>query len=172
MEDAVFSKMIDRMDAFPGALAALLAVVNDDAHWNPPHGGWSIVEIINHLVDEESEDFRTRVRMTLEDPSQSWPPIDPEGAAIKRRYNDRELGASLDRFASARAESLVWLRSLREPDWTKTHTHPKWGEFRAGDIFASWCAHDALHLRQIARRLYELAQRDGAGYETAYAGDW
>ncbi len=173
MEDAVFSRMIDRMNAFPGALAALLAVVNDDdAHWKPPHGAWSIVEIINHLVDEESEDFRTRVRLTLEAPGNPWPSIDPEGAATEREYNKRGLVESLERFASARAESILWLRSLDDPDWSKTHTHPKWGEFRAGDIFASWCAHDALHLRQIAKRLYELTQRDGTGFRTAYAGDW
>lgn len=161
------------MGSFPGALDALLGgVSDDDAHWKPGHGGWSIVEIVNHLDDEESEDFRTRVRLTLEDPSQAWPPIDPEGAAVERRYNERGLAESLERFAAARAESVDWLRSLHDPDWSRTYMHPKWGEFRAGDIFASWCAHDALHLRQIAKRLYEMTKRDGEGFKTEYAGDW
>jgi hypothetical protein len=35
---------------------------------------------------------------------------------------------------------------------------------------ASWAAHDALHLRQIAKRLYELTARDAGRYSAGYAG--
>ncbi len=42
----------------------------------------------------------------------------------------------------------------------------------AGTLFASWLAHDALHLRQIAKRMYELAVRDAGSFDTKYAGDW
>lgn len=173
MNDAALQRLTDQMASFPGALAALLGgLPDDDGRWKPCHGGWSIVEIVNHLVDEESEDFRTRVRMTLEEPGKAWPPIDPEGSAVSRKYNERELGESLERFASARIESVAWLRRLSNPDWQKTYSHPSIGEMRAGDIMISWCAHDALHLRQISKRLFELAQRDGTGFKTDYAGDW
>jgi hypothetical protein len=50
--------------------------------------------------------------------------------------------------------------------------HPKVGATAAGDVMASWAAHDALHLRQIAKRLWELAGRDGAPFRTGYAGEW
>jgi len=173
MDDTSIQRMIDRMAGLPGALEALLGgATEDEAHWKPGHGGWSIVEIVNHLVDEELEDFRTRVRLTLENPGQAWPPIDPEGAAVSRQYNERDLFESLERFAAARIESVKWLRALSDPDWKKTYTHPAIGELRAGDVMVSWCAHDALHLRQIAKRMFELAQRDGDGFKTAYAGDW
>jgi hypothetical protein len=36
----------------------------------------------------------------------------------------------------------------------------------------SWAAHDMLHLRQIAKRLFQIAQRDGDGFSTDYAGEW
>jgi hypothetical protein len=36
----------------------------------------------------------------------------------------------------------------------------------------SWCAHDALHLRQIAKRTFQMAQRDGGRFTADYAGDW
>jgi hypothetical protein len=39
-------------------------------------------------------------------------------------------------------------------------------------LLASWAAHDALHLRQIARRLHGLAARDAGPYGVAYAGEW
>ncbi len=165
--------LIERMERTPATLDALLdGLTEEDARRRSQTGAWSIVEIVNHLADEEVEDFRTRVRMTLEDPSRAWPGIDPEGVAIERRYNERDLGETLQRFASERSESIVWLRSLKDPDWDRTYHHRSIGELRAGDVMVSWAAHDQLHLRQIAKRLFELAQRDGSGYSVAYAGSW
>ena len=42
----------------------------------------------------------------------------------------------------------------------------------AGDLLAAWSAHDALHLRQISKRLYQIAQRDAGSYSVQYAGEW
>lgn len=39
-------------------------------------------------------------------------------------------------------------------------------------MLSCWCAHDALHLRQITKRLHQLALRDGHDPELAYAGLW
>ncbi len=165
--------MLDRMERFPGALTALLAGLPEpDARWKPSPSDWSILEIVRHLEDEEREDFSVRVRMTLEEPASPWPPIDPEGTAIARRYNEGSLPAALDGFAAARAASLRWLRSLEAADWSRAHPHPRWGPVPAGLLMTSWCAHDALHLRQLARRHLQLAERDGGGHETIYAGAW
>ncbi|HMC11612.1 MAG TPA: DinB family protein, partial [Pirellulaceae bacterium] len=65
----------------------------------------------------------------------------------------------VNRFCKLRDESLSWLRSMEQPDWNQTHNHPQHGPFRAGDILAAWAAHDYFHLRQIAKRMYELARR-------------
>ena len=165
--------LIGRMEPFPQAVQALLTGLPDaDARWKPPTGAWCILEIVNHLADEEVEDFRTRLRLTLEEGEREWPPIDPEGWARDRKYNERDLGESLARFAAARAESIAWLRSLESPDWSRFREHPRAGRLTAGDLMASWAAHDALHLRQIAKRLHELAARDGHGARTRYAGEW
>jgi len=165
--------MIDRMEHFPAAARWICAGLNAaDARWRPDATRWSVVEIVAHLADEEGEDFRARVASTLEDPTRPWPPIDPEGWAVSRRYRERDVGEELDRFERERAESVSWLRLLRDPDWSLAYRHPKVGPITAGDVMASWCAHDALHLRQIAKRLYELANRDADAFDTAYAGQW
>ena len=165
--------LIERMTAFPAALSALLEGLSPaDARFKPASGAWSILEVINHLADEEVDDFRTRLRLTLGEGDREWPPIDPEGWARDRKYNERDLGESLARFAAARAESVAWLRSLKDPDWSRFREHPRAGRLTAGDLMASWAAHDALHLRQIARRLHDLAERDGMGARTRYAGEW
>ena len=140
--------------------------------WKPPSGNWSILEIVCHLGDEEVEDFRTRVRMTLENPGDDWPPIDPEGVAISRKYQDSSIDDALERFLVERAESVRWLRSLKDPNWQLAYQHPRFGRIQAGEVLTAWVAHDHLHTRQIAKRLFEMSARDGEPYSTSYAGEW
>lgn len=173
-----FERITERLAVFPSALSsAVMGVSREEARYKPAHpeypaGAWSVLEIVNHLVDEEVEDFRARLELTLSDPTKPWPKIDPEGAAVSRKYNEQDLDESVARFIAERGRSVAWLRTLRDPDWDSTHMHPRGFAVRAGDLMASWAAHDALHLRQISKRLYQLACRDCPGYSVQYAGPW
>ena len=167
--------IISRMEGTPAAIRALCANLPEpDIRFKPPSGAWSIVEIVGHLVDEEREDFRARLRSTLETPERAWAPTDPEGWARERGYQSRDLANMLTEFARERAASLAWLGSLGSVDWARAYVHPRHGPVTAGELLVSWGAHDALHVRQIAKRLFELAGRDGAaeGFSTQYAGEW
>ena len=166
-------RLILTLERFGAALPALVGdLAEEDARWRPPVGGWSILEVVTHLADEEVEDFGTRLRLTLQGTSDPWPPIDPEGWAIGRRYNEGSLAEALGRFTAARRVSVAWLRGLNNPDWTRRYDHPQLGAIRAGDLLVAWTAHDALHLRQIAKRLFQMTQRDGGDYAPDYAGRW
>jgi hypothetical protein len=167
---------ISRLSAFPHGLRATCAIVSDaDARWSPPEGrggGWSIAQIALHLLLEEQQDFRVRMLSTLRDPDAPWPPIDPE-RAVSEKWGTTgvPLSAILDDFARERADSAAQLRALAPTaDWSRTHQHPKLGPFSAGQLLACWAAHDALHLRQIAKRLHQLAARDSGGQDLSYAG--
>lgn len=166
--------LIDRLERAGPAVQALAAIPTpEQARFKPVSGAWSILEIVCHLGDEEVDDFRTRLRLTQEDPAAPWPGIDPERWARDRRYNDQDLAAAVDRFVRERRESTRWLRSLTSPDWHVSVMRPH-GPLRAGDLLVAWAAHDALHIRQIAKRLYELAEADGQpeGFIARYAGEW
>lgn len=164
---------IDRLEAFGDVPTTLLAgIATLDGSWRPSPTDWSLVEIVSHLVDEEIEDFRMRLRLTLEDSTAAWPPIDPQGAAIARDYASRSLPSMLTQWRAVRLDSIAWLRSLDHLDLDATHTHPRFGSMTAGDLLAAWCAHDQLHLRQLAKRLHQLAEVRGAPYDTQYAGEW
>lgn len=165
--------LIDRLERTPDALRALTAMVHHaDAAWRPDEKCWSVLEIVCHLVDEETDDFRARLKSTLEDPAREWAPIDPAGWASQRGYAEHDLSERLDRFERERAASVAWLRSLGDPDWSAERRHPEFGSVRAGDLLAAWAAHDALHLRQISKRLHQLAERDAGPFTTGYAGAW
>ncbi|MCC6322686.1 MAG: DinB family protein [Phycisphaerales bacterium] len=167
-------RLVAKLEQFPKTLSAMVTVLSDDeARWKPPSGAWSVLEVVCHLADEEVDDFRTRVRLMQEDPAAPWPGIDPEGWARARAYTNKNLRAELDRFARERAESVRWLRSRGSWDWAVSALRPH-GPIRAGDLMVSWAAHDALHARQIAKRMYELAGEDGRpeGFSTRYAGEW
>jgi len=166
--------LIVRLDSFVPVLPALLSKVTpEDAVWKPPSGAWSILEIVNHLVDEEVEDFRQRLRLLIEDPSATWPPTDPEAWASKRKYNTRDLWESVGRFIVERKRSVEWLATLGDgTNWNATRALPSGRTIRAGDLLCSWAAHDALHVRQIAKRQYEMSLRDSAGFSGEYAGEW
>lgn len=173
MPEIDWRSMVSRLEGFASVIETLgRSIGDDDARWKPDERRWSIVEIVAHLADEETEDFRARTEKTLHDPEAPWDPIDPEGAAIERDYRSRSLREEAARFARARRESVEWLRFLLNPDWSLAHEHPRLGRIRAGDLLASWSAHDALHLRQIARRLFEMSHRDAPGFSTEYAGTW
>lgn len=160
-----------QLERTPNALAGLLAGLSDaDMRFRPPAGGWSILEVVGHLLAEEVEDFRARLESTLADPLQPWAPIDPEGSVAARKFNEASPRDVLANFREERARTMTWLRGLRDPRWDAAHTHPKLPALHAGDLLASWAAHDARHLQQIAKRLHALAARDGAPYSVEYAG--
>lgn len=169
-----FPALIARLESFADELPVVVAGISDaDARLKPASGAWSILEIVCHLVDEEVDDFRTRLRLTLEDhPSKPWPPLDPEGVAVTRRYNEQDFAERVGTFVRERRSSIAWLRTISQPNWENAYHHPKWGPISAGMLMTGWAVHDMLHLRQIAKRRYELALRDGQPYPADYAGAW
>jgi len=165
--------IVDRMESNATVFEGLLRSVQpSQAKWKPGPEKWSLLEVINHVADEENEDFGMRLRLVLENPATEWPPIDPERTAIERQYNSRDLSESLDRFLRARSQSLAWLRGLQNPNWESAHARPTGGALRAGDLLHSWLVHDLIHIRQINRLHYEYFTATSRGFSSEYAGNW
>ena len=143
----------------------------EQAKWKPAPDKWSILEVVNHLYDEERDDFRARLDVLLHRPKQPFAAIDPPRWAVERKYNERELGESLERFLREREASLAWLRELQAPNWENAISLPS-GPIRAGDMLASWVAHDLLHVRQLAKLHWLYLAEQVAPYKSAYAGEW
>lgn len=181
--EIIASRVVDSLAGFLDVLPALVAATDDsDASWRPADGGWSILDVMGHLADEEVVDFRPRLDSLLRDASLPWASIDPPRRVEDARASLGNLADECERFVSARRESIAWLRELddpdcdpdcgpdRVPDWGLAYAHPQLGPIRAGDLLVSWAAHDVLHARQILRRQYELLHVMAPEFSSAYAG--
>jgi hypothetical protein len=160
-----------RMSNNAEAIRALVQAVTDEqARWRPEPTSWSILEVINHLYDEETEDFRAHLDVALHQ-TQPWSSIDPQGWVTERQYNERDLEESLHNFLHERQTSLAWLRGLSSPDWHAAYSAP-FGQIAAGDILASWVAHDLLHTRQLVELHWAYTSMLVRPYRLDYAGPW
>ena len=143
----------------------------DQSRWKPNPTSWSILEVINHLYDEEREDFRTHLDLILHRSQDPWTSINPQAWVEERGYNQRDLTTSLNNFIEERKTSLDWLKGLKNPNWEARYTNPL-GSMQAGDMLSAWVAHDLLHIRQLVELHYAFLVELAKPYPLSYAGDW
>ncbi len=139
--------------------------------WKPEPDKWCLLEIICHLYDEEREDFRARVRHSLENPELPLSPIDPVGWVSERKYLEQDYAEKLRDFIIERERSVEWLKSLENPNWENTHQHPNLGAMPAKLFLNNWLAHDYIHIRQIIKVRYAFLEKY-SDEKLNYAGDW
>jgi hypothetical protein len=164
-------QIVERLSTNSDVFKHLLqGVPEDQARWKPAADRWSLLEVVNHLYDEEFEDFGKRIELVLSDPARPWPPIDPEGWVVQRRYNERNFRESLSNFLTAREASLVWLNEQTAADWEAIHHHPSMGPMSAELLLANWLAHDLFHIRQIAELQFAGLSKQVAPISLEYSG--
>jgi hypothetical protein len=168
----LLERCIEKLSSQAGIICSLTeGVMDEQACWKVDPNTWSVLEIINHLYDEEREDFRAHLDFILHRPDHPWPRIDPQGWVSDRQYNKRDLSESLNNFLKERQNSLVWLKALSSPEWDIEGQAP-FGMITAGDMLASWVAHDMLHIRQLVELHWSYYTISILPYRTEYAGEW
>ena len=140
-------------------------------YWKADEKKWCLLEIICHLYDEEREDFRARVKICLESPDQSLPPIDPVGWVKQRKYLEKDFETMLQNFSNERKKSVKWLNSLKDPNWDNFIVHPALGKMSALKFLQNWLVHDFIHIRQILKLKYDYLE-DSTSEDLTYAGNW
>jgi len=173
MTDALdLERVVTGMRAFPEVLrGSLLGVPPADLRRRPAPDAWSLIEIVGHVLDEETGDFRARVGHALDRPGTPLTPIDPERWVVEREYNAWELEPTLTAFARERAESLRFIEGIAPAEHGRSAEHPRCGPLRVADFLAAWHAHDLFHLRQVGRTCVRLYVQSMAGFKVDYAGD-
>ena len=164
----IIQELSRNKDIFNGLLKGLS---KEEYLWKFDTNKWCLLEIVCHLFDEEREDFRTRTKLVLQDPKLPLPSFDPtdwpqDRAYIQQNYNDKVFS-----FLNERDQSIDWLQSLKDPQWTNAYQHPKFGAMSASLFLANWLAHDYLHIRQILTLKYKYLEQLSRE-SLNYAGAW
>lgn len=167
-----FEKLYQELKNSTEMIRALLAgITQEEAQMKPDEGSWSVLEVVCHLYDEEREDFREHLDFILHRQSEEWHRIDPQGWVTERKYNEQNFTDMQEKFFAEREKSLAWLGGLSDRDWETTYTS-QFGSMRAGDMLASWVAHDNLHIRQLVELRRMRIENITKPYKIEYAGDW
>lgn len=149
----------------------LTAVPSELCLYKPDKDHWCLLEIVCHLIDEEVEDFRARVKHTLFTPDLPLKSISPREWPIQRGYMDKDFETSVKNFLDERSASILWLRTLEDVPWENTVHLKGLGKLSARNFLENWLAHDYLHIRQINRVKRSYFHNCAQG-DLSYAGNW
>ena len=151
--------------------ALLNDIDHEEAQTKPSPGKWSILEVTCHLYDEEREDFREHLDLILHRQHEKWHPIAPQAWVKARKYNEQDFRKMKAKLFRERAKSLAWLKGLKNANW-KIIYRSEFGSMHAGDMLASWIAHDNLHIRQLVELRRWHIEQYTKPFKIRYAGDW
>ena len=143
----------------------------EQAQAKPDAESWSILEVMCHLYDEEREDFREHLDFILHRQHEEYHVIDPQRWVKERKYNERNFEEMREKFFAERKQSLEWLIEFSNMDLETTYMS-EYGTVTAGEMFASWVAHDNLHIRQLVELRRHRIENITQPYDIRYAGEW
>ncbi len=146
--------LIDALRAAPAVFEALLHGCTQEQAKAARGGGegWSVVEIICHLRDNE-ECVLERMRLMREVADPFIAAYDQEQWARERNYAAGNLREALAAFVRLRTSHIAELAALAPPEWERTGQHQERGRITIGDQTLRVVCHDAIHAAQLARQL-------------------
>jgi DinB family protein len=133
------------------ALRELTAGLSADDLSRPEAAGkWSILQVVEHLADQELVNgFRLRSIVAEDEPPLRG--YDQDRWAARLRYGAAGLEPVLDELRVLRERNLRLYRSLSEAELDRVGMHDERGPESARRLRALTAAHDLLHRRQIGR---------------------
>jgi uncharacterized damage-inducible protein DinB len=118
------------------------------------NGGWTVAEVIGHLLDCERL-FLERAKLTLTQDCPDLPFPDQAEDVIKGRYNERDPETTLTYWRQVRDDYLAYLGTIPDDAWAREGKHPEYAPLSLNDQLFLACRHDLLHIEQMTRILTE-----------------
>jgi hypothetical protein len=164
---------IARLSANAQVLESLCReTTGEQALWKQSPEKWSIQQVVCHLRQTEEKDFRPRLEKTLRDANEDWKPLVATEMRLEETGGENNLTEYLQNFLAEREKSISRLKTIESPAWENAHRHNEQLTLAAGDLLASWLAHDYLHIKQIIRLQYDYVNLISEPFKTDYAGKW
>jgi hypothetical protein len=147
----------------PRVLRSLLVGLPEAVLDKPNDEGWSVKDIVVHLLDVESIAFVERIERMLGEERPFIRSIQPDARLVAAGYRTRRVEELLDDLERQRTAHVAWLERLSADQLQRVGEHDEVGEITVSDIAHQWAAHDMSHLRQTALMLQQhLAPLMGA----------
>ena len=149
------SAWITIIASLPQKLRAVVCSLTEaqlDTPYRP--GGWTVRQVVHHLPDSHLNSY-CRLRLALTEKS---PLIKPYNEAAWAELADAKTGPlepSLALLDGLHARWVTLWRSMREPDYSRTFTHPELGEVRLDwnlGLYAWHCQHHLAHITNLKAR--------------------
>ncbi|MFN8572243.1 MAG: DinB family protein [Gemmatimonadaceae bacterium] len=135
----------------PDAIAEQTAFLSDeDARRPEREGKWSILQVIQHLIDSEIV-YGFRTRLILSNPGVEIAGYDQDRWADVLRYQHESLVDALPELRALRGRNLRLLTRLTDEELDRFGMHNERGRESIRDMVRLLAGHDLLHRAQIAR---------------------
>ena len=115
---------------------------------------WTIRDVLSHFVTSESgllklfEQIRQGGSGVTDDFS-----IDRFNASQQEKAKDMSVPELLEKYKSARAETITWVSGLKETDLELTGRHPFLGVTTLHEMVKAIYVHNQLHYRDLKKAL-------------------
>jgi hypothetical protein len=161
MQD-IYSYLVDALRATPTVLDVLLQDCTQEQARAARGGdeGWSVVEIVCHLRDNE-ERVLERMRSMRDKVDPFIAAYDQEQWAGERSYAADNLREALAAFVRLRTSHVAELAALTLAEWERTGQHQERGRITIGNQTLRVVCHDAIHAAQLARQLRRVRCSSG-----------
>ena len=153
---AVLAKLADReplevLGRLPRELETRVADL-DEARLAQPEapGKWSILEVIQHLVDSEMV-WAYRLRMVLAEDRPTLTGYDQDRWAKRLGYDGIRVEDALAEIGVVRQSNLRLLRACSAEDLERVGVHSERGDESVAHMLRLYAGHDLVHLAQIDR---------------------
>lgn len=150
--------LLQALASTPTDIKRLLKGIDEStARRRPADSEWSMVEIVNHLVDIEDR-YRVRLKRVITEDNPYFDYMHPDEAAVDESIS---IQALVKQFELGRGETVGFLSAISQGDWARPAVHETLGETRFRFLVQNLLDHDIMHLSQIVDVRQQL-RKDGA----------
>lgn len=166
------ARLIDRLEAFPGLLSALLGERGGGVDLATRRGRVGSGRDTRSPAAGGARGFPPPSASDAGFARIALAPDRPRGAVIAGRDIEGDPAGMLGQFIhEPPSERRLAARAGRGGLGAVVPAPHDRGDPR-GDLLAAWADHDSLHARQIISRRHQRTELDAGGYSCRYAGEW
>ncbi len=153
---------IEVLERTPQTLENFLSGLSQDwLQCDEGEGTWNAIEVIEHLIEGEKNNWIPRLEFILQEGgNRPFPPFDRYSHLTDR--SQLSIDQKLQEFKEIRMKNIRKLKSRVEPDLhlELKGLHPEFGTVTIRELLSTWVVHDLTHIAQIVRVMAERYRAD------------